>query len=146
MTRMKPVSVQVIAYAPTAFYHCQHCELAFQEMGIGERIRLDAAASSLPDDLVAEYQALSDWIHALLERHRGAVRLSLIDAASIEGFVASLRHRLRRYPAVVVDGHEKVTGMDVAGFDAVVERHLVERRVADARVGPGAAGERRDGG
>ncbi|MGH2488650.1 MAG: hypothetical protein ACRDFR_03405, partial [Candidatus Limnocylindria bacterium] len=52
----KPVTVQVITYAPTVFYHCQHCELTFQEMGLGERLRRQEAAESLPDDLAQEFQ------------------------------------------------------------------------------------------
>jgi hypothetical protein len=44
---MKPLTVEVITYAPTAFYHCQHCEVAFQEMGIGERLRRADAATAL---------------------------------------------------------------------------------------------------
>ena len=48
---MKPVSVEVITYAPTVFTHCQHCELVFGEVGIGERLRREEAAEALPDDL-----------------------------------------------------------------------------------------------
>ena len=65
---MKPVTIEVITYAPTVFYHCQHCELTFQEMGIGEKLRREEAAAALPDDLARDFQALSDWVHRLLER------------------------------------------------------------------------------
>jgi hypothetical protein len=131
---MKPVSVQVITYAPTVFYHCQHCELTFQEMGIGERLRRREAAEALPDDLMREFQVVSDWVHGLLRRHGRRVRVDVLDAASIRGFVASLRHGVRRYPAVIVDGREKRTGLDLAAVDP-----LIDRRVA-AAVEPGAAG------
>jgi hypothetical protein len=119
-----PVTIDVITYAPTAFYHCQHCELAFQEMGIGERLRRQEAAESLPEDLGRDFQALSDWIHRLLERHAAGIRVRVIDAASIEGVIASLRHRVFRYPAVIVAGRDKRIGTDFDGLDDVVERHL----------------------
>ena len=90
---MKPVSIQVITYAPTVFYHCQHCELTFQEMGIGERLRRREAAVALPEDLTREFQALSDWVHRLLERHGARVRVDVLDAASISGFVAPMRRK-----------------------------------------------------
>ena len=90
---MKPVSVQVITYAPTIFAHCQHCELAFSEMGIGERLRQREAAEALPDDLREEYQVVSDWVHRLIDRHGSRIRVDVLDAASIRGFAASLRHR-----------------------------------------------------
>jgi hypothetical protein len=120
-----PVAVKVVAYAPTAFYHCQHCELTFQQMGIGERLRRAEAASALPDDLARDYQAVSDWIHRLLERHGPRVRVSVVDAASIEGFFASIRYRLGRYPAVIVDGREKHVDGDFAALDPLIDHRVV---------------------
>jgi hypothetical protein len=131
---MKPVSVQVITYAPTVFYHCQHCELAFREMGIGERLRQREAAEALPEDLAREFQVLSDWVHGLLQRHGRRVRVDVLDAASIRGFLASLRHRVGRYPAVIVDGREKRIGLDFAAIDP-----LIDSKVA-AVMEPGTAG------
>jgi hypothetical protein len=120
---MKPVTVQVIAYAPTAFYHCQHCEITFSEMGLGERLRRDQAASALPEDLGREFAQLSDWIRSLVERHGARVHVSVVDAASIEGFFASLRHRVGRYPAVIVDGEKRV-GNDFASLDPLIDRQV----------------------
>jgi hypothetical protein len=122
----KPVTVQVITYAPTVFYHCQHCELAFQEMGLGERLRRQEAAESLPDDLARDFQALSDWVHSLLQRFGPQIRVRVIDAASVEGVVASVRHRVGRYPAVIVDGEKRI-GTDFSALDP-----LIEQRVATA--------------
>jgi hypothetical protein len=121
---MEPLSVQVITYAPTVFSHCQHCELAFQEMGIGERLRRQEAAEALPDELIRDYQALSDWVHELLQKHGPRVRVTVVDAASIEGVLRSLRYGVRRYPAVIVDGREKRIGTDFDSLDPLIERHL----------------------
>lgn len=131
---MKPVSVEVITYAPTVFTHCQHCELAFGEVGIGERLRRQEAAEALPDDLARDFQGLSDWIHSLLERHGGRVRVRVVDAASVEGFLRSVRHRVGRYPAVIVDTDEKRIGSDFAALDPVIDR-----KVAAADAAPGAS-------
>jgi hypothetical protein len=131
---MKPVSIQVITYAPTAFYHCQHCELAFREIGIGERLRRREAAEALPDDLTREFQAVSDWVHDLLQRHRGRVRVDVLDAASIRGFLTSLRHRVGRYPAVIVDGRDKRIGLDFAALDPLIDRKVATAVESDATV------------
>jgi len=123
-----PISVQIITYAPTIFYHCQHCELTFQEMGIGERLRRREAAEALPEDLALEFQAVSDWVHRLLGRHGPWLRIDVLDAASIRGFVASVRHRAGRYPAVVVDGRLAPTGLDFGTLDRLIDAKVLAAR------------------
>ena len=124
---MQPLSVQVITYAPTIFRHCQHCEVAFAGVGLGERIHRAEAQDALPDDLATEFQQVSDWVHGLLKRHGPRVAVTVIDAASIEGVWKSLRLGVRRYPAVVLDGRERRIGSDFAALDALVDQRLGER-------------------
>jgi hypothetical protein len=121
---MRPVRVQVIAYAPTIFYHCQHCELTFREMGIGEQIRREEAAQALPEDLRSEYSEVSAWLHDLAHRFGSRVRVRLVDVASVEGFFKSLVHRTRRYPAVIVDGPHRYVGTDLHEAGRVIERYV----------------------
>ena len=135
---MEPVTVQVITYAPTVFRHCQHCEVAIAGVGLGERIHRAEAANALPDDLLRDYQQVSDFVHSLLERHGRNVRVSVIDAASIEGVWQSLRHRVRRYPAVVVDGRDRLVSTDFDAIERVIEQRLREHAGATGR-GKGAA-------
>lgn len=120
---MQPLSVQVITYAPTVFRHCQHCEVAFEGMGLGERIHRAEARDALPDDLALEFQQVSDWVHGLIERHGPRIAISVIDAASIEGVWKSLRHGVRRYPTVIVGGEKRI-GSDYASLDALVDDQL----------------------
>ncbi|MDE3193948.1 MAG: hypothetical protein KGN00_09700 [Chloroflexota bacterium] len=131
---MRPVNVQVIAYAPTVFRHCQHCEVAYAGLGVADRMHQKEAADALPPELLQEFQQVSDWVHALLERHGDRVKVSVVDAASIEGVWASLRHGTRRYPAVIVDGKDKVVGSDFASAD-----RLIDQRLSTRREGRGAA-------
>ena len=121
---MKPLLVEAVTYAPTAFYHCQHCELTFAEMGLAERLRRQEAATALPDDLARDYQALSDWAHDILSRFESRIRLRVIDAASIEGVLASLRYRVFRYPAFVIDRRETFVGSDLGAVQRALERRL----------------------
>lgn len=127
MALKRPVTVEVIAYAPTVFRHCQHCEVAFEGLGLGERMHRKEAADALPDDLLQEFQRISDWVHSLLERHPAHLKVTVVDAASVEGVWKSLRHRVRRYPAVVVDGRERLVGTDFGAADRVIDQRLAER-------------------
>jgi hypothetical protein len=90
-------------------------------MGIGERLRRVEAAEALPADLALEFQAVSDWVHQLLQRHGPRLRIDVLDAASIAGFMASLRYRAGRYPAVVVDGRLAQTGLDFGSLDRMID-------------------------
>jgi hypothetical protein len=117
---MKPVAVDVVTYAPTAFYHCQHCEVVFHHLGIGRRIHRSEADEALPPDLQLDYLDMSGWVHNLIERHGDRVAVRVIDAASIQGVWASLRHGVRSYPAVIVAGREKRIGESYRELDPVI--------------------------
>ena len=123
---MKPLMVEVIAYAPTQFFHCQHCEFVFktQEVEGVKKFHDDALQSSMPPDMMKEYQDLSDWVINAVERYGGRVVFKVIDATSVEGLLKSVRYGVRNYPAVVIDGKEKKTGSDFRNAESLIDRHL----------------------
>ena len=106
----KPLLVEIIAYAPTAYYHCTHCEVAWQEMGKSNYVHEEQLSSSLPEDLIKEYETVSNWVKEMFRIHCDAIVLKVIDAASIEGFYKSLKYNARRYPAVIVNGKSRFIG------------------------------------
>ena len=106
----EPLLVEVIAYAPTAFYHCTHCEVAWREMGATDRIHQEQLGSSLPDDLMREYQVVSDWVREMFRVHCDRIVLKVVDAASMEGFYKSLKYNARHYPAVIVNRKSRFIG------------------------------------
>lgn len=122
-----PVAVDVIAYAPVAFFHCLHCETIWQHSAVRARDRREQLATSLPADLALEYQRLSDWARAVDATYGRRVRLRIIDAVSVEGWAKSLRYGVRRYPAVVVDGKAQSVGMEFERATELIERRLEAR-------------------
>jgi hypothetical protein len=106
----EPLLVEIIAYAPTAFYHCTHCEVAWREMGKSNRVHEEQLKSSLPEDLQREYLAVSDWVKEMFRVHCDRLVVKVIDAASIEGVFKSLRYNARRYPAVIVNRDTRFIG------------------------------------
>ena len=121
------MTVQVITYAPTVFTHCQHCEIAFGEVGLGERIRREEAASALPPELALDYARLSEWVREIVDRHGPRIHVDVLDAASIQGVLASVRRRLWRHPAVVVDGEAVPIQSDYTVAEPVIERAIAQR-------------------
>jgi hypothetical protein len=120
----KPLLVEIVAYAPTAFYHCTHCEVVWQETGFSRGLHQEQVASALPPDLMQDYQAVSDWVRRLFQVHCDRVVIKVIDAASLEGFWKTARHGLRRYPAVVVGGRAKFSGTDFAAAESEIADRL----------------------
>src|ERR687891_149745 len=61
----------------------------------------------------------------LRERFGARLRIKVVDVASIQGVWRSFRHRLRRYPAVIVQGERRYIGAE--GLDdalRVIERYV----------------------
>lgn len=108
----EPLLVEIIAYAPTAFYHCTHCEVAFREMGKSNRVHEEQLESSLPEDLAQDFLAISNWVKEMFRVHCDRLLIKVIDAASIEGVYKSLRYNARRYPAVIIDKHSRFVARD----------------------------------
>ena len=124
MQAQEPITVEVLAYAPTAFFHCQHCEVIGQVTGTTGHIRREQLSSALPDDLSEEYLEVSNWVREMAAAYDRRISLRVIDAASIEGWFKSVRYGIRRYPAVIVDRKEKVIGRDFQRASALIQERL----------------------
>lgn len=103
-----PLRVEIVAYAPTAYSQCTHCEMVEGAAGVSKGLHEEQLQSSLPADLARDYRRASDWARGMLAAHRDRICIRVIDAASIEGFWKTLRHGIRRYPAVLVDGKQQL--------------------------------------
>lgn len=119
-----PLSIQVLAHAPTAFFQCRNCEVPLAHTGVGRVVRREQLDAGLPEEMLEEYAQISDWARRLAASHGGQVSVEVIDVASVRGFWKALRHRARRYPAFIVGGH---LAPDLGSAEA-----LVASRLADA--------------
>ena len=120
----KPLTIEVIAYAPVAFFHCLHCELIWQQSEVRAKDRREQLETSLPHDLMEQYQRLSDWVRQMIAAHGPRLKFRIVDAASLEGWLKSLWHRVRHYPAVIVDGKEQSVGLQFERATRLIERRL----------------------
>lgn len=125
---MKPVMVEIITYAPTQYFHCQHCEVVWNQADVEsiKKFHADALQSSIPPEMMREYQTLSDWVLDAAERYGGRVVFKVIDAASIEGLLKSARYGVRKYPAIVLDSKETLRGVgaDFRKVETLISQHL----------------------
>ena len=126
----KPLLVEIIAYAPTAYYHCTHCEVAWREMGANNRIHEEQLESSLPEDLIKEYQTVSNWVKEMFRVHCDNIVLKVIDAATIEGFYKSLKYNTHHYPAVIVNQKARFIGSQMLSAASEEISHQLESQPA----------------
>ena len=92
-------------------------------MGIRQKVQKEMAETGLPDDLMREFHALSEWAGTLPATFGAGVEVRLIDAASIEGFFKSLVRRFRRFPAFTV-GERRYVGSDFGRVNALIAEQL----------------------
>jgi hypothetical protein len=116
--------VEILAYAPTEFYHCQHCEVVWGHLDLGDRVHAEQRKASLPEDLQREYAAISEWVSSAFDRFGDRLTVKVVDAASVEGVYKAIRHRARRFPAFIIDGEERVLGFDRDRLDLALTARL----------------------
>jgi len=92
-------------------------------MGIRQKVQKEMALTGLPDDLMREFHALSQWAGLLSATFGSRVEVRLIDAASIEGFFKSLVRRFRRFPAFTI-GDRRYVGSDFEQVNALIAERL----------------------
>jgi hypothetical protein len=121
---MGSVQVEILTYAPTEFYHCQHCEIVWDSVGFSKPIRAEQRNNALPPDLQAEFTAIADWVASAHARYGDRLQVKVVDVASVEGVFKAIRHRARRFPAFVVDGSERIIGFDRQRLDVALAQRL----------------------
>ena len=123
---MKPLMVEIIAYAPTQFYHCKHCEVIWNvsKMPGVETWHDDMLETSIPPEMMQDYRQLSDWVINAAEHYGGRVVFKVVDATTLEGVWKSLRYGVRKYPAIVVEGKSKPLGEDFRQAETLIDQRL----------------------
>jgi hypothetical protein len=114
------ISVEVIAPVLTDLPHCSHCEVIFAQTEVSPQVHGEVL-DEYPHDLKQDFEQLSAWLFELAHRYGDALRIKLIDPQSIEGFVKSVRHWVRRYPAFIVAGRKQYVGWDKDTLDRVLQ-------------------------
>ena len=74
-----------------------------------------------PPDLLQDHVRLSDWVMELSQRYGSGIQIRMIDPQSGLGLFKSLRHRVRKYPAFIVNGKTKYTGWDRAALEDLLQ-------------------------
>ena len=106
----KPLQLEIVAHVLGSMNHCSHCQVFIDGAGVGGQIKQTDLAA-YPEEFMAEWQRLSDWILALAERYAGQLVIKITDAQSPQGLWKALRYGIRKYPTFLIAG-EKYRGWE----------------------------------
>ena len=120
---MRPIRLEIVTRVVTFFDHCRRCQILFDQSGLDEKLH-QKEMEEYPPDLKEEYLKLSDWIQELTRLYKHRLRIRVIDAQSPLGIYKSLRHRIRTYPAFVVEGKEIYTGWDKSQLEILLDKYI----------------------
>ncbi|HBY97313.1 MAG: hypothetical protein M5U01_28990 [Ardenticatenaceae bacterium] len=118
-----PVTVEVISLILSSFNHCKHCQVFIDGVGVGGQVH-QSDIDSYPEPLKEEYNRLYAVVREMADKHAGRVLFKITDAQSIPGLWKQIRYGIRRYPAFIVDGREKIVGWDLEGLEAAIQNQL----------------------
>lgn len=111
-----PISLDVIAPIPEGWGLCQACELVMAHADL-DQAPPARRQEELPPEWRADFLRLSDLVFDLARRYGERIVIRIYDPHSLPGLVKAVRHRVRRYPTFVVDGHTKITGWDLTTLE-----------------------------
>ncbi len=86
-----------------------------------------------PSEWREDFQQLSNLILDLAARYGANILVRIYDPRSLQGLVKSVRYGVRRYPTFIVDGREKVVGLDIAALERLIRSRGASEQV-EARV------------
>lgn len=117
---MPPVQIDVITPLPEGWGLCVTCE-AFMAQASLDQVPHERSLESFPPDWREEYIRLSDLIMAIAQKYGDRILIRLYDPRSLQGLAKSIRYGIRKYPTFLVEGREKIIGLEVAALERAIQ-------------------------
>lgn len=83
-----------------------------------------------PQWLIDDYVRVCQWATETGERYQGQVLIRIIDYQSLVGLWRVLRHRIRRYPAFLLDGQKFMGWEEEPALQEAIRARLQAREMA----------------
>ena len=108
---MNPVLIDVIYPLPEGWGMCLTCEMVMARADLDQG-PYQRGLDEYPPEWQEEFTRLSNLIIDLSGRYQDQILIRIWDPRSLQGLWKAIRFGVRRYPAFIFDGREKVTGWD----------------------------------
>jgi len=120
---MKAISLEVVSNFLTTYSHCSRCEVIFRESGLGKEAN-KSDIQDYPAELKEEILKLSEGLGGLKQLYKHRINIRLTDAQSPRGIYKTLIHRLREYPAFIIERKDVYIGWDRERIEELVDKYL----------------------
>lgn len=117
---MSTVQVDVISPIPEGWGICLSCEMLMARANLNKAPH-ERGLEEYPPEWMEDFERLSSFILELAGRYGEKVTIHLWDPRSLQGMFKSIRYGVRRYPTFVVNGREKVTGLNAALLEQALQ-------------------------
>lgn len=110
MFRVKDLGVleiEVITVNPIMLGHCEHCEVLMKGFGIDYKPR---QLPEYPREILEVSSKITELVNILSARR--FVRVVIVEALTLRGFLEMIRHRSGKLPLIVVGGRRVASGVD----------------------------------
>ena len=98
---------------------CLSCEAMMARANLGKAPD-ERGLEEYPAEWQEDFQRLSGLILELAARYGENILIRIWDPRSLQGMFKSIRYGVHRYPTFVINGREKVTGLDAARLEQVL--------------------------
>ncbi len=120
---MRPILLEIVTRAITTYDTCRNCKVLFNKAGLDKKLH-QKEIEEYPPDLKEDNVKLYDWIRELSRLYKHRLRINVIEVQSLLGFYKSLRHRIRKYPAFIVEGKETYSGWDRNRLEEILDKYI----------------------
>ncbi len=118
-----PITLEILSLVPITYLQCLHCEGFYNQSGIGQQVHHQILAE-YPQELLEDHQRLTALVVDLIDRFKEGLSIQFIDPQSLRGVFKTLRYRVRKYPAFIIDGQELIIGWDQAALELALKARL----------------------
>jgi len=126
---MKPVQIDVFYPVPGGWGMCTTCEMMMAQANLGQAPQ-ERGLDEYPPEWKEEFRRLSTTIFTLADHFQEQVQIRVWDPRSLQGLLRSIRHGVRRYPAFIINGHDKILGWDTNQLEQHIQSAVESRNSA----------------
>jgi hypothetical protein len=114
------INLEILSLLPITYKQCTHCERFYDLAEVGDKVH-EQILREYPRNMLEDSQRLTTLVLELSDRYKDDISIQIIDPHSIPGMIRTLRFRLHKYPAFILNNQKVIVGWDRSALDQALE-------------------------